>query len=362
MGFTKPSNGFENHDNAASASTAESSYDSGTRHSHENLYFTPLILLGMILSPLQARSWTSVRWHCKLEAEFISATATEVTLKRDQGRQDLYDSRCHVFLKADQAFVKEKLGQLKPSGGKPITGEYAKLISGDWELAQYKDLPYAFYGAKDLDGSQKNIPLVVVLHGKSSNNENGKQISFARRFAESGNYEKRPCLIFSPLCYQPHGATGGGWDDAPGEEALELIKDFVKELPVVDPDRVYVIGYSMGGFGTWHFLKNEPRLFARRGSRGGILPAASANCVPCRSGHFTEPRTMSSRSTVPGTAAEELKRSKVFKYTEYPGGGPRNHRPGRRRRSGPPVALRTEEDSRPGGIGDRLSITRREAP
>ena len=44
---------------------------------------------------------------------------------------------------------------------------------------------------------------------------------------------------------------------------MELLDRYhVDSLPVVDVDRIYVIGYSMGGFGTWHFLKSEPRLFA----------------------------------------------------------------------------------------------------
>jgi predicted peptidase len=32
----------------------------------------------------------------------------------------------------------------------------------------------------------------------------------------------------------------------------------LKKLPIIDEKRVYLIGYSMGGFGTWHFLKEEP--------------------------------------------------------------------------------------------------------
>ena len=187
----------------------------------KTLIHTLLIL--SLLATLQARTWTSSDGK-KLEADYVSSTATEVTLKRSS------DGRAFTLpltrlSKADQAFIKEQAAAAAntPAEIKPIEGEYAKLITGDWELAEHKNLPYAFYGGKDLDGAKK-YPLIISLHGKSDNNENGKQIGFAKKFASDDNYAARPCLILAPLCYQPHGATGGGWDDAPGEETLDLIK------------------------------------------------------------------------------------------------------------------------------------------
>ena len=172
---------------------------------------------------------------------------------------------------------------------------------------------------KDLDGAKK-YPLVVVLHGKSDNNENGKQIGFAKKFADKKNYAERPCLILSPLCYQPHGGTGGGWNDAPGTETIDLIEKLVKKLPVVDPDRIYVVGYSMGGFGTWHFLKSEPKLFAAGVPIAGYSSNVSKlRSMPIWAFHGAEDKVVK----VDGArrVAEELKRSKVFKYTEFPDEG-----------------------------------------
>ncbi len=202
---------------------------------------------------------------------------------------------------------------------KPIEGEYAELITGDWKKAEHGKLPYAFYGAKDLDGAKK-YPLVVSLHGKSDNNTNGRQIGFARKFSEASNYKERPCLILAPLCYQPHGGTGGGWSDDPGNETIDLIKDLLKKLPIIDEDRVYVIGYSMGGFGTWRFLREETKLFA-----AGVPIAGYGNNVgklrsmPIWSFHGAKDNVVK----VDGArnCAEALKRSKVFKYTEFPDAG-----------------------------------------
>jgi predicted peptidase len=42
---------------------------------------------------------------------------------------------------------------------------------------------------------------------------------------------------------------------------LDLMDDFIASNPV-DPDRVYVTGPSMGGFGTWDAIQRRPERFA----------------------------------------------------------------------------------------------------
>ena len=91
----------------------------------------------------------------------------------------------------------------------------------------------------------------------------------------------------------------------------------MKKLPIVDEDRIYVIGYSMGGFGTWHFLKSEPRLFAAGVPIAGYSHnVGKMRSMPIWAFHGAEDKVVK----VDGArrCAEELKRSKVFKYTEYP--------------------------------------------
>jgi len=54
--------------------------------------------------------------------------------------------------------------------------------------------------------------------------------------------------------------------DAKGPNALldavlELVDQTASEQ-AVDPDRIYITGLSMGGFGTWSILARKPQIFA----------------------------------------------------------------------------------------------------
>jgi len=107
------------------------------------------------------------------------------------------------------------------------------------------------------------LPLVLFLHGAGERgDDNAAQlkhgaVEFHRRQAA------QPCLVLVPQC--PEGRKwvevdwggGGGAGTFPAEpsEPLRLALEVVDGLIAagkVDPDRVYVTGLSMGGYGTWY--------------------------------------------------------------------------------------------------------------
>jgi hypothetical protein len=70
------------------------------------------------------------------------------------------------------------------------------------------------------------------------------------------------------LIATPHG-RGDWFYHGPGErDVLDVIAD-VATLHPVDQERVYLMGHSMGGYGTWHLAAGHPDLFA------GIVPMAT---------------------------------------------------------------------------------------
>ncbi|MEO8352660.1 MAG: prolyl oligopeptidase family serine peptidase [Chthoniobacteraceae bacterium] len=210
----------------------------------------------------------------------------------------------------------------KPTPGAPaIGGPFAELITGDWASSEFKGLPFVLYAGIGLDPAKK-YPLVVALHGKSQNNENGGQVTgWMKSFTTPERYAKNPCIIIAPLCYQPFGGTGGGWGDKPGTQTIALVKELLRSLPV-DKSRIYAIGHSMGGFGVCHLINSEPRLFA-----AGV-PVSGCGGVPNPSIYRRSPVWLfhaadDSVVKVDGSRnfAKALDRVKACKYTEYPSGG-----------------------------------------
>lgn len=277
-------------------------------------------LLVFLAVPASAREWTSTDGR-KIQAEMVGLAGDEVTLKLSTGQTaNVPLARLSA---ADQAFAKAQGTKPATAAGaaKPVAGPFAELVTGDWALSTYKDLPFALYAAKDLNAAQP-IPLVLALHGKSQNNENGKQVGgWMKSFVKEDNYKKNPCIVLAPLCYQPFGGSGGGWSDKPGVEAVALVKELMKSLPI-DKERIYVVGHSMGGFGTCHLINTEPRLFAAGIAVAGCTGPETAGTfkrVPLWLFHAADDPTVEVKYSQ--ALAEALRRDKECKYTEYPTGG-----------------------------------------
>lgn len=274
-----------------------------------------VVSLFFLATASPAREWTNASDGKKIEADYVSSDGENVTINRGGKEFTLPLAR---LVEADRAFVTEQVAMA--NAPKPVEGPFAEKFTGDWVLNEKDGLPYAIFGGADLDGSKK-YPLVLSLHGKSQNDENGKQIGFARKFADPSNYEARPCIVVAPLCYQPHGATGAGWYDEPGAKALALVEELIETCPIVDPERVYVIGYSMGGFGTTHLVSQKPDWFA------AAVPIAG--CTTTSADVFKKkPIWIFHAADDPVVEIdcsrqlhEAIERSDEAKYTEYESGG-----------------------------------------
>ncbi|MHC5080378.1 MAG: carboxylesterase family protein [Planctomycetota bacterium] len=121
------------------------------------------------------------------------------------------------------------------------------------------------YIPKDYRG-EKPWPCLVALHGRGAN---GKQmVDLCRKAADRFGY-----LVVSPtaktfpamLPIHPHW-----WKYSADGFPLEALR-WAKRNLWVDEDRVLLIGYSMGGFGTWNVgLRFPDRFFALAPFAGGI--------------------------------------------------------------------------------------------
>ena len=108
--------------------------------------------------------------------------------------------------------------------------------------------------------STKKYPLIVSLHGaggKGTNNR--KQLKdWNRQLAELQRRKDFPCYVVAPQA-----------DDLWDGNDLRRTKGLIKTLPAVDMDRIYILGHSMGGHGTYIFIQLAPDYFAAAAPSAG---------------------------------------------------------------------------------------------
>ncbi len=277
-----------------------------------------IFLAGLVLStPLHAemREWKTRDDGRAIEAEYMKASEDGVTIRRKSDSRT-FTIPLDTLSDADREWVSAKLEaeaekEMRNSKDNP----FAKLVTGEWERHEGHGLDYRFYGGRRLrraDGD--GMPLVVYLHGRNGDVMTPDQPHDPRRFSSEENYRKRPCFIIAPQC-----PGTGSWDGSNAEAVVKIIGDLAKHLPV-DRNRIYLTGFSMGGYGTFHLLNQEPRLFAAGVPvAGGGNPAIASEIkrIPIWVFHGAVDDAVNVSQSRDLVAALEKARG-IVKYTEYP--------------------------------------------
>lgn len=120
-------------------------------------------------------------------------------------------------------------------------------------------LKYVVYVPKNLVAGRK-YPLAVYLHGwcdVCTTHERILQESGLQWWHEyDRDVQPEPTFLLAPV-----GGTGGWTSPARRQAVFELIDGLLKEFPV-DQQRIYLMGFSLGGMGTWNYLQARPGFFA----------------------------------------------------------------------------------------------------
>jgi predicted peptidase len=129
-------------------------------------------------------------------------------------------------------------------------------------------MPYRLFVPPTYD-SAKKYPLILFFHGGSGRGSNNEaQISNENEKATHiwtmpENQAAFPTFVLAPQC-----AKGENWSDPELNEIdtpLELtlgILALVQKDYSIDPDRIYLVGQSMGGLGVWALLQKYPEQWA----------------------------------------------------------------------------------------------------
>ncbi len=141
-------------------------------------------------------------------------------------------------------------------------------VFAEYSFEAAHGLRYVVYTPKAaLEPGEARFPLVLYLHGSCA-----ECITHARILKESNlqvwhgygrNEQLEPTFLIAPA----GGRGGWGAQGDRKQSLLNILDDFIEAHPV-DPDRIYLTGFSMGGYGVWGLLHERPEFFAAANPQG----------------------------------------------------------------------------------------------
>ncbi|MCA9262076.1 MAG: prolyl oligopeptidase family serine peptidase, partial [Planctomycetales bacterium] len=180
------------------------------------------------------------------------------------------------------------------------------------EVVQKLTLKYLVIKPNDFD-PQKKYPLILFLHGAGERGDDLQRVKI------HGPYKKVAELNLPVIIVAPQCPAGQWWNP---DAVAALTRHCLETLPV-DPQRVYLTGLSMGGFGTWATSVRTPELYAAIAPIcGGGEPdqAAKLKGMPIWAFHGLKDTTVPAERTKDMAAA--LDQAGIeYKLTLYPEAG-----------------------------------------
>ncbi len=135
----------------------------------------------------------------------------------------------------------------RPRPGHQVSAS-ADLKVGDLST----EIQYLVYLPVDYSSNIK-WPLLLFLHGSGQLGDDLELVAKCGPPELLANGKQLPMIVISPQC-----RTGRQWES---NQLLALL-DHLEQHFSVDPDRVYISGQSMGGYGTWTLAAVAPERFA----------------------------------------------------------------------------------------------------
>ena len=190
-------------------------------------------------------------------------------------------------------------------------------------------IPYRMYVPTTYNGSRA-FPLIVALHGLG-----GTEDAFFTGYESKMPplAEQHGYIVAGVLGYRVDGSYGWGVGNPPADPSTRRVQerseqDVMKVLELVrqqykiDENRIYLMGHSMGGIGTWKIAPKYPDIWAAIApiaGNGNPATLERIRRVPEIVVHGDDDRTVSVQGS--RTMVAKLKElGTEVKYIEVPGG------------------------------------------
>ncbi len=197
-----------------------------------------------------------------------SAASIEGRLARMHEHHPKADANADGRLTEDEAmeYVVRVAGRRVNRG--PVGGSPELLDA--FEERSHEGTKYRLMPPLDINPGER-YPLILSLHGGGgAGDDNESQLRWWNGVMVKEEWRRaHPSFVFVP-----QAVSGGTWGERSEVGDLkniyiknmipvvfDLIEALQRELPI-DASRIYVLGSSMGGSGTWNFLKARPGFFA----------------------------------------------------------------------------------------------------
>jgi predicted esterase len=175
--------------------------------------------------------------------------------------------------------------------------------------------PYRVFVPSSYDGGRR-FPLVIALHGMGGDENSYFDYYSNGLFKQEA--ERHGYIVACPKGRSPASMYIGDAE----RDVLDVIAEMMRAYRI-DPDRVYLTGHSMGGYGTLTVAMNHPELFAAIAPvAGGVMSPPSLSKIariPQLLVHGDADRTVPvERSRIIVETGKKL--GAEIKYIEVPGG------------------------------------------
>lgn len=239
---------------------------------------------------------------------------------------------CGAALLAGSVTADDAAASAEPAPGKQVLQKIRVPASQSFwttgnvdQLGEYlpadpaarEDLAYWLFLPTDESAKNENgFPLLLFLHGAGERgNPEAAKVHGPPKLVETEKGTEWPFITVSPSC-----PGNGYWSP---DQLLLLLDHLVKTQPV-DPNRIYVTGLSMGGYGTWMLLDLAgDRIAAAAPLCGGCDPAKASKMLdyPIWMFHGDADGAVPVERSIAMEAAIKSLGGENAKFTLYPGYG-----------------------------------------